>query len=55
MSSDELIIRPDLEDMSNTIKHLYLLADYFHRNNVERWSNLWYANKRAGELWKTFP
>lgn len=49
MLSDELIIRPDLEDVSNTIKHLYLLADYFRRNNVERWSDLWYANKRAGE------
>lgn len=49
MSSDELTIRPDLQDISNTIKHLYVLARYFQRNNVERWSDLWYAGKRAGE------
>jgi len=41
MESDKIEIRPDLKDIENTIKHLYLLADYFNKNNTERWSDLW--------------
>jgi predicted nucleotide-binding protein len=48
MLSDELRIRADLEDISNTIKHLHELAAYFHRNDVEHWSELWYATKKGG-------
>jgi hypothetical protein len=47
MPVQEITIRADLEDISGTIKHLYELADYFKRNNVERWPDLW-RNVRRG-------
>lgn len=42
-TNDDLKIRPDLKDISNTVKHLYALSNYFVKVRSE-FGRLWYGN-----------
>ena len=44
IEEDTIAIRPDLQDVANTVTHLYELVKYFKRNNLETWPNLWNNN-----------
>lgn len=45
-TNNNLEIRSDLTDISNTVKHLYISSNYFEKRR-RKFERLWHSNDKA--------